>query len=336
MFEIESIFKFKDPLFLLLLLIIPFFIFYEKRFKKYANIKFSSLNIIKSVQKNKISRHKILIFLRMLCIALFIFALARPQIGKFNSEDFRNGISIILSLDTSGSMSAIDLEIDNDRVTRLDVVKKVVKEFVSKRVDDQIGLVVFGTEAYTQSPLTLDYNIINQFLDSLEIGIAGEQTAVGSSLGLAIKRLKDVPSKTKIVILLTDGRNNSGKLNPEKAADIAKNLGIKVYTVGVGTTGKIPFLQQGYFGPQIVYSLADLDEETLKMIANKTGGKYYRAKNSKELEQIYSDIDKLEKSKVKTKKYTEYNDAFYIFLIPALLILILEIILSNTIFIKIP
>jgi len=336
MFGIENIFRFKDPLFLLLLFIIPFLLFYEKKFKKHANIKFSSLKIIKSAQKSKVLNNKILIVLRMLCIALFILALARPQLGKFNSEDFRKGISIILNIDTSGSMAAIDLEVNNDKVTRLDVVKKVVKEFVSKRIDDQIGLVVFGTNAFTQCPLTLDYNIINQFLDSLEIGMAGEQTAVGSSLGLAIKRLKDVPSKTKIVILLTDGRSNSGQLQPDKAADIAKSLGIKVYTVGVGTSGKIPFVQHGFFGPQIVYSQADLDEETLKMIADKTGGKYYRAKNSQELEKIYSDIDKLEKSKIKSKKYTEYNDIFPIFLIPALLLLILEIILSNTIFMKIP
>lgn len=330
-------FRFQDPLFLFLLIIIPFLIFYEFRVKKHPSIKFSSIKVLKIVkEEKKINFKNIPLFLRILTITLFILTISRPQEVKSTSEVISEGINIVLGIDTSGSMAAIDLEIDDDRVTRLDVVKKVVKDFVEKRINDPTGLVVFGSEAFTQCPLTLDTNILTQFISNLEIGMAGNETAIGNALGLSVSRLKDIKGKSKIIILLTDGSNTAGKVMPDKAAEIAAGYGIKVYTVGVGTTGNIPFLQNSFLGPQVVYGKADLDEKTLKMIADKTKGKYYRAKNFQELQQIYNDIDQIEKSQVKTKNYMEYKELFLLFLIPAILCMLLEIILRNTRFIRIP
>lgn len=330
-------FRFQDPLFLSLLILIPLLVFYELKIKKYPSIQFSSIKVLKAVrEERKISFKNLPLFLRVLTLTLFIITIARPQEGKATSEVISEGINTVLSIDTSGSMAAIDLELYNDRVTRLEVVKNVVKEFVSKRINDPTGLVVFGTEAFTQCPLTLDTNILNQFIDNLEIGMAGDSTAIGSAIGLAVNRLKDVKGKSKVIVLLTDGSNTAGRLQPDKAAEIAAGYGIKVYTVGVGTTGRIPFVQNTFLGPQIVYGEADLDEKTLKMIADKTKGKYYRAKNFEELKQIYSDIDRLEKSEVKTKNYMEYKELFLWFLMPGVLTMLLEIILRNTRFLRIP
>jgi Ca-activated chloride channel family protein len=329
--------RFADPFFLILLLIIPFFIWFDKNKKKNASIKYSSIQALKQAQGGEIFNLKfLLLLLRLLTITLFIISLARPQLSRASSEVLTEGISIVLNIDTSGSMAAIDLQINNDRATRLDVVKQVVKDFIKKRSYDPIGLVVFGTDAFTQCPLTLDYNILNDFMDNLEIGMAGEQTAIGDSIGLAVKRLKDAKAKSKIIILLTDGSNTAGNLDPVKAAEIAGTYGIKIYSIGVGTTGNVPFLQNTVFGPQIFHSRAEIDEKALQEIADKSNGKYYRAKNTEELQKIYNDIDKLEKTEVKVKKYLEYQELFLYFLLPGLLLLVLEIILANTRFIRIP
>lgn len=330
-------FRFQDPIFLLLLLLIPFLIYYELKVKKHGSLKFSSIRVLKIVrQERKISFKNLPFFLRILTVILFTVAMSRPQEGKSTSEIISEGINTVLSIDTSGSMAAVDLEINGDRVTRLEVVKKVVTDFVTKRINDPTGLIVFGTEAFTQCPLTLDTNILTQFINSLEIGMAGDSTAIGNSIGLAVNRLKDINSKSKVIILLTDGSNTAGKVNPDKAAEIAAGYGIKIYTVGVGTTGRIPFVQDSILGPQIVYGQADLDEKTLQMIAFKTGGKYYRARKFEELKQIYDDIDKLEKSQIKVKNYMEYKELFLWFLIPGLFLLFIEIILRNTRFMRIP
>ncbi len=330
-------FRFAEPFILILLFLIPVFFWYEKKIKRYASIKFSSIKTIKIAQEGNIFNFRFfLLLLRFLAITFLILSLSRPQLGRANSEVLTEGISIILNIDTSGSMRAVDMEVNDETVTRLDAVKNVVKDFLKKRINDPIGLVVFGTEAYTQCPLTLDYNILTDFLGNLEIGIAGEQTAIGNSIGLSVNRLKESKSKSKIIILLTDGSNTAGKLQPDKAAEIASKYGIKVYTIGVGSSGQARFIQNTFLGPQAYYAQADLDEQTLKMIAEKTGGKYYRAKNTEELTKIYEDINKLEKSDVKVKKYMEYKELFYLFLIPALISLILEILLSNTRFIRLP
>jgi Ca-activated chloride channel family protein len=251
-------------------------------------------------------------------------------------EILTEGIDIVLCLDTSGSMQAMDFTLGEERRTRLEVVKEVVEDFVKRRSNDRIGMVVFGDQAFTQCPLTLDYGVLLSFLKRVEIGMAGDATALGSALGTSVKRLKDVKSKSRVIILLTDGRNNAGRLSPETAADIACSYQVKVYTIGVGKEGKAPFLVETYFGKQIVWRKVDLDEETLRMIAGRTDGAYFRATNTEALEKIYHDIDQMEKTEVKVKEYMEYNELFAWFVFPGLFVVLFEIILANTRFRKIP
>ena len=274
--------------------------------------------------------------LRCLVIALFVVALARPQSSTKATEVLTEGIDIMLCLDTSGSMQALDFKWGSERQNRLQVVKRVVSEFIRGRKNDRIGMVVFGEEAFTQCPLTLDYGVLLNFLDRVEIGMAGDSTAIGSALGTCAKRLKGLKSKSKVVILLTDGRNNAGSLSPETAAEIAKTFDIKAYTIGVGTEGEVPFLVDSIFGKRYVYQRVDLDEDTLREIAEITGGTYFKATNTKALEEIYNQIDKLEKTKVEVKEYMEYEELFGWFLLPGLACMLLEVILGNTRFRKIP
>ena len=300
-------------------------------------MRFSSLDNLKRLKTStSIFLRYILLVLRCLAIALFVIALARPQSGTKASEVLTEGIDIVLCLDTSGSMQALDFKWENERQNRLQVVKKVVSDFIKGRKNDRIGMVVFGEEAFTQCPLTLDYGVLLSFLDQVKIGMAGDSTAIGSALGTCVKRLKELKSKSKVVILLTDGRNNAGRVSPETAAKIAKTFNIKTYTIGVGTEGEVPFLVDTIFGKKYVYQRVDLDEDTLKEIANITGGKYFKATNTKALEEIYNQIDKLEKTKVEVKEYMEYEELFGWFLLPALACILLEIVLANTRFRKIP
>ncbi|MEI6127410.1 MAG: VWA domain-containing protein, partial [Pseudomonadota bacterium] len=185
-------------------------------------------------------------------------------------------------------------------------------------------------------PQTLDYGVLLSLLDNVDFGMAGDSTAIGSALAVCVKRLKDLQAKSKVIILLTDGRNNTGTVSPATAADIAKSYNIKAYTIGVGTEGEAPFLVDSFFGKQYVYQKVDLDEETLKEIAQKTGGKYFRATNTEALKNIYKQIDQMEKTEVKIKEYMEYDELFYFFLIPGLCLLLLEVVLANTRLRKIP
>ncbi|MCX5904982.1 MAG: VWA domain-containing protein [Proteobacteria bacterium] len=319
-----------------MLLIVPLMVLYSVK-KRSSRIRFSSLAALKEIKQSKTPAwRKGLLFMRCLAMSLLIFALARPQSGNRSTEILTEGIDIMLCLDTSGSMNALDFTLDNKRVNRLQVVKKVVEEFVRGRQNDRIGMVVFAEEAFTQCPLTLDYGVLLSFLEKLEIGMAGDRTAIGSALATCVKRLKDLPSKSKIIILLTDGRNNTGSITPATAADIAKTCGIKVYTIGVGTEGEAPFLVDSLFGQRYVYQRVDLDEETLKEIAQKTGGTYFRATNTEALKAIYQQIDKMEKSAAKVKEYMEYEELFAWFLIPGLCLVLVEILLANTRLRKIP
>jgi Ca-activated chloride channel family protein len=265
--------------------------------------------------------------------------MARPQTGRTQTQVRTEGIDIVLVVDTSGSMRALDLDADRQiarRRNRLEVVKDVVESFVGKRDNDQIGIVVFGSEAFTQCPLTLDHGIVGTFLERLEIGMAGDATAIGSALGTAVKRLKESQAKSKVVILLTDGRSNAGSLSPLKAAEVAATFGIKVYTIGAGTRGKAPFIVDSFFGQRVVYESVEIDEETLRRIAETTGGQYFRAEDSGALEAIYDQIDQLEKTEIEMHSYMEYNERFRWFVIPALILLLAEIVLLGTRFRKLP
>lgn len=321
--------RFQNPEFLLLLLLLPLLFLATKSHR--TAIRYSSLDALRSAHRSlRLHPRLILLSLRTLALTSLILALARPQEGKKFSEILTEGVDIVMALDTSGSMAAEDFQINSRRVNRLEVVRNVVSDFVKKRSNDRIGLVVFGEEAFTQCPLTLDHGIVLDFLQNLEIAMAGNATAVGSAIGVAVNRMKDLKAKSRIIILLTDGRSNAGDLAPVKAAELAQSLGIKVYTIGVGTRGEAPYPVEGPFGKSYQMIPADLDEETLESIAKLTAAKYYRATDSEELQKIYDEIDQLEKTEVKLKEYSEYYERFSIFLMIGLGLLGLELILSQT------
>ncbi len=276
---------------------------------------------------------------RGLVLLLLVLAIGRPQSGKEHTKINTEGIDIILAVDTSGSMEALDLDAERPlakRRNRLAIVKDVVQDFVEARPNDQMGLVVFGSQAYTQCPMTLDHGILSGFIERLEIGMAGDGTAIGNAIGRASKRLEDSTAKSKVIVLLTDGRSNAGKLSPIKAAEVAQSLGIKVYTVGAGAKGKAPFLRQGLFGVQPVYQDVDIDEETLTKIATITDGAYFRAEDIEGLRKVYSQIDALERTEIESLGYLEYNEHFYWFLVPAIMLLLIERLLMTTRFRRVP
>ena len=330
-----TFFRFEDPWLLLILLSLPILILREKTIASVIN--YSSLASLKAVSRHH-SKVKAMvpIILRFLAITLFIIAFARPQEGHKRTEILSQGVDIVLAIDTSGSMQALDFKKNETQVTRLSVVKDVVAEFVKNREMDRIGMVVFGANASTQCPLTLDQNILLSFLDKLKIGMAGDATAIGSAIGISARRLKDLKSKSKVIILLTDGRNNSGAISPLQAAEIAKSLGIKVYTIGVGKRGKAPFLVDSIFGKRLIYQNVDIDEEVLNKISKMTDAKYFRATDLKSLKDIYKQIDLLEKSEVKSIDHSEHKELFHYFLIPGLILLLTEIVFSNSFLRRLP
>jgi Ca-activated chloride channel family protein len=272
-----------------------------------------------------------------LALILMIVALARPQWGTRQITMDTKGINIILALDLSESMAALDFSQKAKIVNRLEAVKAVVADFISGRNGDRIALVAFGSQAYTQLPLTRDYNTIRAIVQRLQIGAAGRQTAVGDAVGISLKRLQDIESRSNIIILLTDGSSNSGELSPEVAADIAREKKVKIYTIGVGRRGRAPFLvNDPIFGQRTIYQQVDMDEDTLRMIADKTGGLYFRAEDLEGLQKIYKRIDQMEKTEARVKSFAEYNELYLYLLLPAFGLLGLWIVLTHTRFLKIP
>lgn len=331
-----SFFRFEDPWLLLFFLMVPYLTIRGKG-KLQATISYSSIDTLQAIRSARVEILSILpLVLRMIAISLLVLALARPQEGHKSTEILSVGVDIMLALDTSRSMRALDFIKDEKRDTRLAMVKDVVSQFIENRPNDRMGMVVFGSEAYTQCPLTLDQEILQSFLSKLDIGMAGNSTAIGSAIGIAVKRLKDLESKSKVIILLTDGRNNAGNLPPLQAAQTAKAFGIKIHTIAVGTHGKAPFLVNSIFGQRYEYQQVDIDEDTLKKISDLTGGQYFRATNLESLKAIYKQIDEMEKSEVKVIDHSEYTELFHYFLIPGILLLLLEIALSNTVLRRIP
>jgi len=328
--------QFQNPWLLLFLLALPLLAIQVKRDYQ-STVHFPSLATLKTLRPSRVDFYAGLpVIIRFLAIALLVIALARPQEGHKSTEILSVGVDIMLALDTSGSMRALDFIEEEKRITRLTVVKGVVSKFIENRPTDRIGMVVFGEQAYTQCPLTLDQGILQSFLSKLEIGMAGDSTAIGSAIGIAVKRLKDLDSASKVIILLTDGRNNAGTLVPLQAAQTAKTFGIKIHTIGVGTEGKAPFLVNSIFGQRYVYQEVDIDETTLTEISKITGGKYFRATDLESLQNIYKQIDEMEKSEVKVIDHSEYKELFHYFLVPGLMFLLLEVGLSNTLLRRIP
>ncbi len=306
-----------------------------------AALSYSSLAYPKRAGRSgAVVARRLVSALRLIVVALVLLAVMRPQTGRALTEVSTEGIDIVLIIDTSGSMRALDLDAQerslSRRRDRLEVSKDVVETFVAARPNDRIGLVVFGGEAFTQCPLTLDHGIATTFLDQLEIGMAGDATAIGSAVGVATRRLKDSEAESKVAILLTDGRSNAGALAPLRAAEAAAALGVKLYAIGVGTRGQAPFIVESRRGPRVVYQDVEIDEDTLRRMATTTGGAYFRAEDVDGLKQIYDEIDELEKTEITQESYMEYEERFAWLVGPAVLLLLLEVVLLDTRLRKLP
>ncbi len=263
-------------------------------------------------------------FFRLGLLACLILAAARPQLMDQNTKRQVEGLDIMLVLDTSNSMLAMDFELEGKRQNRLEVVKHVVEDFIQKRMDDRLGLVVFGSQAFTQAPLTLDHKVLLEFLKPVKIGMAGPETAIGDALATAVKRLKDIDAKSKIVILLTDGASTAGVVEPRSAVEAARTLGIKIYAVGVGSDGPVPFPTQGFFGVEYQQRIFKMDTELMKFIADSTGGKFFLASDTETLQKIYATIDQLEKTRKDVDDPRPREEAAWIFLLAALAFFALE------------
>jgi len=328
--------RFANPLFLLLLSIIPLLVWdYFRRAKlREASVVFSDISILKSIRPGfRVKYRHVLMILRMAAVFIFVLALARPQAGQKEEEIITEGIDIMLTLDISGSMRAEDFAPQN----RLGAAKDVLREFIKTRNNDRIGLVVFSRYSFTQCPVTLDYGTLIELLDKVDIGMIEDGTAIGMAISNAVNRLRDSNVKSKIIILLTDGVNNAGRIDPLTASKAAKALGIKIYTVGAGKPGGAMYpVDDPIFGKRYVHMDTEIDEELLKNIADETGGLYFRAEDKEGLREIYKTIGRLEKTKIETKEYANYTELAVIFILPGFVLLLLEIILANTIFIKIP
>jgi Ca-activated chloride channel homolog len=308
-------------------------VWYILKLKSATSVQVSS---IESVEDIPVSYKEILshvIFgLRMLVFGLLVIALARPQSSNSWENVTTQGIDIVLALDISSSMLAQDLKPD-----RLEASKDVAIEFISGRPDDRIGLVVFSGESFTQCPLTTDHSVLINLFKDIKSGMIEDGTAIGVGLANAVNRLKDSEAISKVIILLTDGVNNQGAINPITAAELAKTFGIRVYTIGVGSEGMANYPAQDMFGrTRMVPMEVEIDEETLQQISDITDGKYFRATDNNKLRQIYQEIDRLEKSKINVKEFSRKNEEYFPFVLTAFVLLLFEFLVKKTILRSIP
>ncbi len=330
---------FGQPYFLLLLLLLPLLAWLKGRRGEPPAFIYSSVQLLRGVLNLSRTRAGgVRAALTWLTLALFIIALAQPRFTRSQTRVTASGVDIVVALDMSGSMISEDFEVRGQRVNRFNMARAVLKNFIDKRPNDRIGLVVFATQPFIATPLTLDHDFLQANLDRLKIGDIDEnRTAIGSALSTAINRLRDLKSKSKIVILMTDGQNNSGKLEPLLAAEAAEALAVKVYTIGVGTRGMAPM--PVFFGGQRAGTRmqpVDIDEDTLQKIAERTGGKYYRADNAARFQAIYAEIDKLEKTEKEVKKFAQHRELFAWAITPGLGLLLLEVLLRRTLWRRLP
>lgn len=318
---------------LLLLLLIPMVAYYVLRqHAQTAEIRFSSLQAFAKVKKSyKHYLRHVPFVLRMLAFVALVIALARPQQSDSWSNKTTEGIDIVMSIDISSSMLAEDLQ-----PNRLDAAKSVATQFVMQRPNDNVGLVVFASESFTQCPLTMNHGELVNLLKGVKCGMIEDGTAIGSGLATAVNRIKDSKAKSKVVILLTDGSNNRGQIAPVTAGEIAKSFGVRVYTIGVGSRGTAPYPFQTPYGVQYQDVEVDIDEETLQQIAQITGGSYFRATNTDALHQIYNEIDQMEKTKIQVNEYSKKQELYHWFVLAMLVCLVSEMLLRHTIFKSIP
>ena len=297
-------------------------------------IQFSTLADIKKIKgTGAVSVRSLLHIFRLIAFALMITGLARPQTVESEREFETRGIDIVIALDISGSMLAEDFK----PVNRMAVAKEEAKKFVAGRQNDRIGLVVFARKGYTQCPLTLDYEVLSQLIDEIEVGLIKDGTAIGLGIATAVNRLRESDAKSKVIILLTDGENNAGNLDPVTSAELAKTFGIKIYTITIGKGGLVPFpIEDPVFGKRYVQAEVKVDEQILKRIADITDGRHFAAGDPQGLTQAYKRINELETSEVKIKEYSSYRELYHLFLVPGLLMLLAEVLAANTVFLKLP
>ncbi|HRZ27364.1 MAG TPA: VWA domain-containing protein [Spirochaetota bacterium] len=328
--------EFKNPL--LLLLLAPYaalvlWYFYARVYRRDSAVALSSERVLTKRRSFRVATYRFLPALRFAAILLLLVAVARPGKGVHYTSVKNLGIDIVIALDVSGSMQGEDFQPKN----RLAVAKQVVADFISKRKHDRIGMVVFAGEAYLQCPLTVEHDMLTDILQEVDFGtVATDGTAIGDALGLAASRMTDDKAKSRIILLLTDGMNNRGAIDPETAADACKEMGVKIYSVGIGKEGRVPYPGPGgvFFGQRFLMN--HFDETVLREISEKTGGKFYRAQSSGVLWENIHDIDRLEKTEVEVKVYHEFHDRFQYLLAAAMALFFIEIILRSAVYRKIP
>lgn len=322
--------SFAHPLYFGLLLLIPFMLWWQQRTRKKANaaMRLTTLSGIAFVKPTwRVSFRPVLTVLRVIALVALIIALARPQSSNVTENIDSEGVDIVLSVDVSGSMLAEDL-----KPNRIEAAKKVAMSFVDQRPTDRLGLVIFSGESFTQCPITIDHNVLKEQISQVKSGVLVDGTAIGMGLATGVDRLRYAKGKSRILILLTDGVNNTGLIDPMTALEIAKSYKVRVYTIGVGTEGQAPFPVQTPFGIQKQMVPVQIDEPLLRKIATETGGKYFRAVNNRSLDAIYKEIDTLEKTKIEISSYKHYAELFFPFALIAVICLVLEMVLRYTVF----
>jgi len=330
--------RFENPEWLILISLLPILLYFyirRRRFRK-SSVRYSDISVFRSLKKPlSIKLRHALIAMKLLGFSFLIVAMARPQSGRSKRQISSEGIDIMLTLDVSSSMELNDL--DNGDRTRLEVAKQVVSDFINGRQSDRIGMVVFAGESFTQCPLTLDYKILLEFLEGIPIAEKSwDGTAIGMALINAVNRLREAEGRSQVIILLTDGVNNAGEIDPLTAAETAGAVGVRVYTIGIGSDGSIRRAVPSVFGTRYQNVEVEIDEETLRTVAQKTGGKYYRATSEKKLEQIYEEIGELERTEITSEIHVEYTDRYMPLLWAGLFFLLCEVLLSNTRFRSLP
>jgi Ca-activated chloride channel family protein len=331
-------FQFVHPELLLLLLVLPLLAVWRGRRGDPVAVRMPSTDDARLVGARPRSRiGGFLAFLGLLALGLLILALARPRHGKGSNDIEASGIDIMLALDVSGSMEAMDFKLKGEPVNRIEVVKDVVGKFVGQRPNDRIGMLAFAGRPYLVTPLTLDHEFVAKRLQDVKLGQVEDGTAIGSAIASAVSHLRDSTAKSRIIILLTDGVNNAGAVNPLTAAEASKALGIKIYTIGAGTRGDAPVPVRDAFGGVHLQTMkVEIDEEMLRQVSAATGGQSFRATDTGSLGKIYESINQLETTTRKLKKYQHYDELYLYFLIPGLGLLLLEMILSQTRFRRLP
>ena len=326
--------EFTQPQWLFLLILVPLYGLWQW-FRRQAipGLTFSNLRAARDAPRGtRVYAIVLPSLLRMGALTLCILALARPQVREVTQERYAEGVDIVLVLDTSTSMRAEDF-----RPNRFEAAREVASEFIAGRVSDRVGLIVFAAKAYTQAPLTLDYAFLQSMLEEVEVGSIQDGTAIGTALATAVNRLKDTSAESKVIILLTDGQNNRGEIDPVTASEVAATLGVRVYAIGVGTHGEAPFVfDRPFGGRQRQMVPVEIDEDMLRSIAQGTGGQYFRATDEQALREIYEQIGDLEKSQIETRIYTDYEERYVRYLWPGLLLILIEVLLKTTLLRRFP